>query len=131
RCGRLLGGERRGRSPGHNDVDWERSQLRRQRRVEVVPPLGEARLEPEIAPFDVAVLRQLAEESLQRRQRRGAQHADAHAFRRLLCPRCKRPNRRRAAEQRDEVATPEESCHPIPPAEGWYGPTIAQSVAAF
>jgi hypothetical protein len=35
--------------------------VRRQRRVAVVPPLGEARLKPEIAPFDVAILMQLAD----------------------------------------------------------------------
>jgi ATP dependent DNA ligase domain len=38
---------------------------------------------------------------------------------------------RRAAEQRDEVATADASCHLIPPAEGKCGPMIAQSVAAL
>jgi hypothetical protein len=46
------------------------------------------------------------------------QNADAsHAL--LLRARRERP-RRRAAEQRDEFAAPDASCHPIPPV-GWSG----------
>src|SRR5262249_24155067 len=57
------------------------------------------------APFDVAILLQLAEESLHRRQRQGPQYADAHVFLRLLPTRRQRPYCR-AAEQRDERAPP-------------------------
>ena len=39
-----------------------------------------------------------------------------HRHRRLLRPRRERPRRRRAAEQRDELAASDESCHLIPPA---------------
>jgi hypothetical protein len=52
-------GERRGRSPGHNDIDRHRNQFRRQRGVALVIALGKARLKPEIAPFDVAIFLQL------------------------------------------------------------------------
>jgi hypothetical protein len=36
----------------------------------------------------------------------------------LLCTRREWPSSSRAAEQRDEVATADASCHLIPPAEG-------------
>ena len=39
-----------------------------------------------------------------------------HRHRRLLRARRDRPRRRRAAEQRDELAASDESCHLIPPA---------------
>jgi hypothetical protein len=39
-----------------------------------------------------------------------------HRHRRLLRPRRERPRRNRAAEQRDELAASDESCHVIPPA---------------
>src|SRR5262249_12624432 len=66
---------------GCGDQPRTRTTARRAgRRVAVVPPFGEARLEPEIAPFGVAILLQLAEESLHRRQRQGPQYADAHVF---------------------------------------------------
>ena len=45
------------------------------------------------------------------------QGAGCDGLPRLLCARRERP-RRRAAEQRDEVAAPDPSCHLIPPAEG-------------
>src|SRR5258705_270471 len=50
----------------------------------------------------------------------------------LLRPRPKRPRGCHAPEQRDELATPDASCHleSLRP-EGWCGPRIAQSVAAF
>jgi hypothetical protein len=43
------------------------------------------------------------------------EHADASRPIALLRARRERP-RRRAAEQRDELAAPDESCHVIPPA---------------
>jgi len=36
----------------------------------------------------------------------------------LLRTRRERPSRRRSAEQRDELASPDAKCHLIPPAEG-------------
>jgi hypothetical protein len=45
----------------------------------------------------------------------------------LLRSRHPRPRRRRATEQRDEIAASDESCHLIPPASEGCGPTIAQS----
>jgi len=45
------------------------------------------------------------------------QHADPPFPLGLLCPRRERPRGSRAAEQRDEVATPDASCHLIPPAD--------------
>jgi hypothetical protein len=80
----LLCGERRGRSPGHNDIDRHRNQFRCQRGVALVVALGKARLEPQIVPFDVAILLQLSEESLHGWQRQCCQHANTHGFRRLL-----------------------------------------------
>jgi len=51
---------------------------------------------------------------------------------RLLRTRRERPRRCRAAEQRDELATPDANCHLIRLAErGGAAPTRAQSVAAF
>ena len=41
-----------------------------------------------------------------------------YRHRRLLRPRRKRPHGSRAAEQRDELASPNAKCHVIPPAEG-------------
>src|SRR5262249_46837636 len=66
-----------------------------------------------------------------RRTRGRAQDPDGRQLRRLLRARRERPRGCRTAEQRDELATPDASCHLIPPAEGWCGPTIAQSVATF
>jgi hypothetical protein len=102
RTGRLLGGKRRRRSPGHDDVDRHRCQLRRQNRVAVVSSLCETGFEPEILPLDISVLPQLLRKFLQRRQRR--QHADAHNLR-LLRRRCERPRDRYAPDKRDDLAT--------------------------
>ena len=46
---------------------------------------------------------------------RAVEKAD-HRHRRLLRARRERPRRRRTAEQRDELAASDESCHLIPPA---------------
>ena len=54
--------------------------------------------------------------SLTNRQRSGIEEPDPGGPLRSLRPRRERPRRRRAAEQRDELAASDESCHLIPPA---------------
>ena len=64
--------------------------------------------------------------SVHDRRRRAAEEPD-HRHRRLLRARRERPRGRRAAEQRDELAASDESCHLIPPAGRGTGTRIAQS----
>jgi hypothetical protein len=51
-----------------------------------------------------------------RGRRRPHEATDPCDFRLLLRSRRERPRRRRAAEQRDELAAPDAKCHLIPPA---------------
>jgi hypothetical protein len=55
-------------------------------------------------------------EAFARRFRGRGEKTNERAFGRSLCPRAERRRRRRATEQRDELAPPNAKCHLIPPA---------------
>jgi len=107
--GRPLGGERAGGARGHDHVGPVSHQFVRQLREAAVIPSRPCELEHDVLALDVA---QFAERLAQRvhlgalqRRGRGAKVADPRLLLRLLRPRRERP-RRRAAEQRDELAPP-------------------------
>jgi hypothetical protein len=94
---------------GHNDVDIEPHQFRRQGRQLIIPSLGPAELDHNILAFGVAEVAQPGAKGSNARgmPRRGdkTQIPDMGDFRPLLRPRRQRPHRSRASEQRDELTT--------------------------
>ncbi len=92
---------------GHDDVDIEPHQFRRQGRQLVIPSLGPSELDHNILAFGVAEVAQPGAKGSNARgmPRRGdkTQIPDMGDLRPLLRARCGRPHRRRAAEQRYEV----------------------------
>src|SRR5262249_55336514 len=93
----------------------------------VIASLREPKFDRDILIFDEARLRQAAANRGKQRRlrlRRSAAEITNARRRRLLCARCERPRRRRAAEQRDElaafpvdlalplIASPASACHP-------------------
>ena len=89
------------------------------RRILLQAALRPSILDRHVAAVDIA---DLAKALVKRRQAGCASSDDSaprnsdHRHRRLLRPRRERPRRRRTAEQRDELAASDESCHLIPPA---------------
>ena len=74
----------------------------------IEPCLGKSALDDDVLAFDKPALAQSIQEGLARQLRRDGrvirQKANPIDFPGLLCPRRERPRRRRAAEQRDELA---------------------------
>ena len=111
RRGCRLGRERhRGAFDRDDHGDLSANQFGRQRRQPIELIVGPAVFDRHVLALDIAALLQGLAKYAQivrvRRVRRcGAEEPD-HRHRRLLRARCERPRRRRAAEQRDELAPP-------------------------
>ena len=106
---------------GHDDVGRERDQLRHvtANAIGCQRPSDSrsARCGPRSSPIPQAPARTPRRgPAIPGRRRRGHEHADAPHPLGLLRARRERPRSRRAAEQRDELAASDESCHLIPPA---------------
>ena len=83
------------------------------------PPACKSIFDVDVLPLDVTKVTQPLTEGVDFRRGSGRavmQETDPRDFRGLLRARRKRPRRRRAAKQRDELAASDESCHLIPPA---------------
>ena len=103
-----------------NDIDLEPDELGRDLGEALAASLRPAILDRDGAALDPAEFAQSLHKSgdpfARGRRRARAQEPDGRQLPRLLRARRERPRRRRAAEQRDELAASDESCHLIPPA---------------
>src|SRR5262249_52323625 len=92
-----------------NDIDLEPDELGREFGGAVAASLRPAIVDRKVATLDPAEFAQPLHKSgdpmAVGRRRAGAQETDSRQLSRLLRPRRERPRRRRAAEQRDELAT--------------------------
>src|SRR5262249_16223215 len=95
---------------GHDDIDIEPHQFRRQGRQLVIPSLGPAELDHNILSFRVAESTQPSAKGIQARGMPGrggkTQIPDTGDLRWLLRARRERPRGRRTADERDDFATP-------------------------
>jgi hypothetical protein len=109
--GHGCGGPRDNGALGHDDIDGRIHQrdgeFREPRDISVAP----LRDQNKISPLHVATIGKCAQECIEfaLRRRRGTQETDAPHPVRLLRARRQRPSRR-AAKERDELATPQSDC---------------------
>jgi hypothetical protein len=107
RCGGILGRHHGGRPARHDQIDVETSQLGRELRKALGAAIGRAIVDDEVLALDVAEVPQTLAQRIEiggvRRRRNHLQDADAVNLAGLLCA-GREPPRRRAAEERDEIA---------------------------
>jgi hypothetical protein len=105
---------------GQKNVGPEPNELGRVFRQARVVALGPPEIDQDILSLDIAEVAQtepeLGECLLEARRRGCAEKAEACDLRRWLGPCAERHRGRRAAEQRDDLASPDAKCHLIPPA---------------
>jgi hypothetical protein len=119
RCGGLLRGEHGVGPPSNYDVYVEADEVIRQLGKSLVVTLGVAVLEAKVLALDIPEIIESPSKRVDGRPGLDRQNTDRGYFSfRLLRARHERPRGCRATEQREELATPDASCHLIPPPEG-------------
>jgi hypothetical protein len=119
RFGGILGRHHRRRPAGHDQIDVQMKQFGYELRVTLGASVGRTVVQDEILPLDVAKLAQTLSQGIEiggiGRCRGRLQHTDTIDPAGLLRARRERPRCRRAAEQRDELASfPLMEMHPTP-----------------
>src|SRR5262249_20843157 len=121
RPGRTLGGDRGRRSSDYDEVDPEPNQFGRQLREPFGAAIGGAIFDDIVFSLHVTKLAQALAEGVEmrgvERRRYGLQHPNSVTLRRLLRACSERPGRRRAAEQRYELAPFHCPIAPVLPSE--------------